>query len=270
MAELPKLTCVVTLSGGVDFTVVRGEGGDLAVYTVTLGDGDYFILGDGTADDLLREIEDEVIAQAPSMGSFAATLDTITGLVGLGMTVIGQTATLDFAGGSSSTNALFIQALFRYPSPPTTVALSIVNSLGSRTHDGGFYPCRAEIDDMQRKAADSSQTRTDAGQVTTAFYFTHIEHRLSILADANPEALVANEYHAWDALSVNCLQQGKRFRYYRDKTITTVFAEITNPLGFFTLVAIKETVMFDPLAKLLSRGWYQHFAFDFECFAYVA
>jgi hypothetical protein len=259
-----KITGVITLSSA-GLTAQRTNGGDTTVYDVSLTDGDWFVIGDATASDLLEELESKIqaVGGGTPFANLAITLDS-AGIVSMVLGA-GETGTLDWTANGGATD---VRDWLRYSG--STTSLTDVASSGSRTHKAGFYPARSAIDDLERYPSASVQAIADNGQAYTLSYPSRTEWNLTILAsEANPQALVHNEFTALDDLMRNHAQQGKRFRYYRDVTVSTAYAQVTNPKGFLELVPIVP-LDWNPLSGLLEQGWYQYFRQALDSLVYVA
>ena len=266
MATLPKITGVITLASA-GFTVARLEGGDTATYNVSLTDGDWFVAGDDQTGDLIKEIEDKVkaVGGGTPFANFECRLNTVTSIGQVDMVLAaGESATLTWGGHTGATD---VRDWLRFSG--ATTGLSQVAALGTRVHKTGFYPTYVTIEDLRHFPDLSTQSRSDSGVVNTVSYTSLTEHRLTVHADGNPQAGAFNEYHDLRWLVVNHLQQGKRFRYYRDRTVTAAYVEVTTPTGFFTLVPILP-LPFDPVNNQMSEGWYQHWEYDIDAFEYVS
>jgi hypothetical protein len=236
-------------SESVSFALTDG----VAPVVIALDDDDYF------PDELAAEIQSKVIASHANYANFLCSVSTSTGIFSM---VLGAGETALIAWDSDST---ILRDWMRYSGVSTS--LSDVPNLGSRVHKVGVYLAHTAEEDLFLRDAPSTQTRTDNGQVNTVAYATRAEHRIGILFQGPPRQTSYTEYDAVEEFFIDHLQLGRRYRFYPDRTVTTVFAKVSNPFGYHTLVG-DLPIEFDP--SPVKTGWYQWFRHDWRSFVYVA
>lgn len=283
MSTLAKFMGYYEIAAGEQFQIARNEGGDTSTYTISLdnggsalqvwpsGDGD--TATDGTGD-LLKRIEDQV--QAAGGGTpftnFTATIDTSTGLTSFALGA-GETATLTWTGGNGATN---LRDFLRLGSSTTSTINDTPStgngSLSSRVHELGFYPQWCLVEDLPRKPFETVQTRADGGQVFTISYAQHLEHEIAVIFQGGWRETSAKELHDLEELVEDHLAQGKRFRFYPDKTQTNAYTRLgtsSQVYGYHVLVASAEDLDAWQLEPEID-GWYERFRLEWLSFEYVS
>lgn len=247
----------------VGFRIRRTNGADQAWYDVAITDGNYWVLGDATTGDLLRDPTNGLEAKIKAVGggtpfaNFSLTVDTSTGIVSavLGS---GETGELDWDGHSGgSLDATEVRDNLRYSGD---LSLSDVAVDGSRCHRAGFYPVYVAVNDLKFITEFAFQRVSDTGKAWSLSYQTRTDWEITFQTkDSNPYDTVYNEYHALEDLFINHLMKGKGMRYYRDKTVTSAFADVSAPTGYLNLVMRTRNFRFRLQDYLREDGYYDSF-----------
>jgi len=242
----------------VSFSVQRLNGGDLASYPVTLTDGDYYLSDDGTATDLIKEIEDEVhTAGGAAWANFEMTI-TSAGLVGMKIGS-GELGVLTW-----STRGEELRDWLRYSGASEN--LSITYAYGDRCHAFGFYPAKCIVEDLPIQVETKSVSVADDGTIETHWYASRQQRAVRIRYAGGPESTSWVEMYALDDLWDDCWKVGREFRFYRDTATTTAWVRKTNPDGYRTWVILGPQ---DREPTPLQAGWYAWFEDSFTFGEYV-
>lgn len=230
---------------GVSFQI-QNVGGAGPVRTITIADGDWYVLGDATTGDLVQEIVDQVQAHA-ELAAFASSVSS-DGVVSFTMdddTVITWT-----------TSGESLRDLLRFSG--STTAFDAAGVSGARTHLGGLYPSSAIVTDLPDDEQLVSQSLVDSGDPQTHSYGTREATVWEMTIEGQPYTDAAyNEFHALASFIKDWCGAGRRFRYYRDASQTAAYAEVSNPNGYIVRVADAESVRrWHPVP--LVGGWYAY------------
>lgn len=224
------------------------------IRTLSIPDGIYYALGDGTAQDLCAVIEAEALAAGAELAvlSCSVTADgSFVFAVGVG-DVLEITWTV-------TTSATELRDDLRFSGAVTTVAPT---STGSQPVRGSYFPIRAIVEDLAANETVGSQAVADDGTAETITYALQVGHRLEVHAEGQPYAGAVNEYTALQSFVEDHAAKGCRFRYYRDAANTTPYT-IANPGGYSIWRAAFRSVQdWAPVPYI--AGWYQHFRWSFR------
>ena len=243
-------------------------------------DGYAYMSADGGNTDILSRltklINDDAFPAMTVTGAVGVTLDTTTGIVSI---------TWDDAGAAGA-----LQIKFEHPTTPLVNPTSYFfhNALrlttaqngtitiagggagvvtGTRCHGYGLYPLRYLMSDISEWQARVSQAVPDQGQVQTLRSAMLEIYRLGIRIDkAYPRAALFNEFHALVDFLDNAAS-GRPFRVYPDKTVTTAYADASNPYGYRVWVLDKDSANWRPEPAV--DHFYKVFDVDLKCWQWV-
>lgn len=256
------------------------------------GSGYYYGSGDGTSTDLLKKIKD-TLNTALSSTAWVTTLGYATATVNcylnsdkvftITASVMTNDIELKFANpdfpdsDDDSLNLVNFTRLVSYPDPTVNTdnpdVLLKVSTLtggglsGIRQHGYSLYPNIYLIDDLSEYEPRVEQAVPDYGSVETLR--TAILERKSIgikLDRAYPRSSVWNDYNALVDFMDNA-SSGKPFRLYPDTTVTTEFAEKTNPFGYDVLVLDKESMKWKPQPSV--NNWYKFMETSLKAWRFI-
>lgn len=217
----------------ISFAIQRTDIGGQPVRTIDVPDGTYYMLDDGSSEDLLQVVEGLVTAHA-ELDQFRLRFNPSipeAGIAQMVMNTIGHTATLTW-----TSNGVDLRDWLRFPTA-STVAVTDIETTGERMVRGLFIPRhhRSAIQDLIGDLPEASQAYSDDRTVMNTVTFAEARRwQLEFGCAGSPFATVAEEYHAFRDL-VRLISSGLGFRYYRDRTTSAKWAEITEPTGYSQL-----------------------------------
>jgi hypothetical protein len=216
----------------VEFTIQRTDIGGQPTRTISVPDGTYYMLGDGSAEDILGVVQDLVTTHG-ELSEFRLRFNPSEPELGIAqavMNTIGQTATLTWTA-----NGVDLRDWLRFGG--ASLAVTDIESVGSRMVRGLFIPRhhRSAIQDLIGDIPEASQAYSDDRMVMNTVTFAEPRRwQLEFGCAGSPFATVATEYHAFRDL-VRLISSGLGFRYYRDRTNSAPWAEIDEPAGYSQL-----------------------------------
>lgn len=218
-------------ASGVQFQAQEGAN---PTRTITIPDGWYYPLGDGSADDLLDTINDELAsAGGGELG------DCVFEMSSTGVARIDDNGTPVTITWTSDGEGL--RDLLRFSGATQVTTGTPVSA--ERVHLGGYYPVRCAVEDIEETTVLASQSEADDGSLENITYATRSGHRLVMQAnEASPYALAYNEYHALRSFVLDWAGQGRRFRWYRNASETAEYSAVSNPDGWQTFKAVLSSV----------------------------
>lgn len=267
----PKLQVAIRLPDVLTINVRAHDTGtntdvDLAA-AAAVGQLFWILDGSSGSSDLLQFLETEINAALGTLGSGATvtwTLDDSTGLV----QVLAVSANVDLTWDTSDGTGPWLRDLLGYVRPGDSVGITastIGNVVGERTFSGGFFPRLCASTDLPRTESDVVQAVSSNGRVETTNYGVINAREITVqLRQASPFTTVWGEFTALQSFLLEA-KSGRPFRYYRDKSNAGVFAPVTNPLGYQTLVADPDDTEEDLVP--LRGNYYQ--AFEKKIYARV-
>lgn len=236
---------ITAASWTFDWTDAANPGGT----TLSITDGDYYVLGDGSADDLLAEMKTRVDAVATSTLNY-----TIADDGRVGFSVAAGTATISATAGGGSV-ALGAALGFTVATLPLTTAYTYSTNAAA-TIAVSPLPARVDIPTtMGRRSASEADffnrsvltLSSTVQRYSTAFRFDGPHRSSSHVA-----------YYMWRSFFKEVIQPGVLCRWYPDVTqSTTAYVERTNPYGYH-LGRVTSPTMFTPREVIPSwYRWYQ-------------
>lgn len=225
------------------FTVHPSVG---APVPISIPDGTYYILDDGSAEDLLDAINDACTAAGVNV-SMALVSGFVRITIGAGVTAV------VFAGDDLSYALGFRTAI----SPIVSVTASYRPAY---TFDGEGLA----VEDLEQPEALASKAMTDT-RVYTSHYGQRDWRRVRIFFSGQPRSSdPGEEYYALQTLFEVALSKGHQFRYYPDTSIYTgAYNELLparRSYGY-QVYTHQEPQRFAPSPRV--SGWYGHF--DIVC-----
>lgn len=227
-----ELKLVVALvSQNVSFQIQRTDIGGQPVRTINIPDGEYYFLDDSSSEDLIRTIRSQVTSY-PELSQFTIgwASDEVEGVIALSMGS-GHTATLTWTA-----DGVDLRDWMRFE-PVAALGLGLVAKESTRPVRGLFVPQhhRSAISDLPVDEYETSQSYSDDRTTIETLVFAQPRAwELELGFAGSPFGVVAEEYHALRDV-VSLLSTGHGFRYYRDRTNSAAWAEITEPTGYSQL-----------------------------------
>ena len=229
---------------GVEFDIQRTVGGVGGSHTITLPDGTYYWSRDAASDDLADALQDLIRAAHADFTGFRVSCSADDGKISL------QTGagTVVITWGSDGEE---LRDWMRLSGSTTTVTAGGVTA--ARTAAYAYYPERALVEDLPSIVESESIATADDGTTEAHHYGSAGQRDMTIQFAGYPEGAAWNEHEAVRDFWSDVWSQGKVFRYYKDSTVLTAWARVTNPNGYrsFQKLTPKD---FQPSA--LRAGWY--------------
>ena len=229
---------------------------------VAIPDGRFYILGDGTPEDLLKVINDAIAAADPFVDNINFTLNASSHKVEINGQPGGEgNVNVDWTGASGG-DAKALQEYLRYVVTPTVVPEETL-IVAVRIHAGGVYEIRSAIDDLPARHFDVNQNRFDRGQVEAVFTASHDDYRLAIGYVGGERDSTFSQFADVDDAH-GYITQGWRFRWYFDDTNLSPYVEVANPNGYHILKL--DTARSPFLPRVRGENRYNKFRLDLRCF----
>lgn len=193
--------------------------------TVTLTDGTYYLSDDGGADDLIAHLETQINAAPVVADTVAVSIDA-DGLVSIVNS--SDTSAYTITWGA---NGAALQSVLRFSG--ATTGFSDTAATGSRAARYFAHtdrPTRVDIpiDRKNRQldeSDDGSMRATSVGPIITR-YLAQVRYR------GPHRTTTANGHTEFKDFFATTIGPGRTFRWYPDTTVTTAWAELTNPFGY--------------------------------------
>lgn len=225
----------------------------------------YFPTGDGSSSCLLQHVKTTLNAWLAGAGSSSATVDYDVGTDGR-VSWGAAGANLEISWADSGANGTWWREILGYVDPVYASGLSLeagITETATRVCYGSLYPFWSTAEDVPEEDGDTVWGVPEAGLAQVTNFSEDRWRRLTInLSQAAPNTPSWNEFTALARL-LRQLRSGLPFRYYRDRTVTTAFAEVTNADGYHTLRADPKTSDLRP--KSSTRGRWQYIKHDLYC-----
>lgn len=251
MANRPRLIVSTYLP---DTLTIELNPADVAAVDVDLASAlRFFVLNEtSNADDLLKHITDASHAALSGGGSTAQIVWDIDedGKVGLKAKSIDITLTWDTGDGSGT----WLRDYLGFVNDPTTLALTNIGfQRAARTHLGGLYPLICTVTDIRGREEDIAQSRPTGTGGAATDHTTEYGGRDTLLVevrltDAYPHTTTWNEFTQLE-FYLQEAKKGMPWRYYRDTTVLTPWARVSNALGYHEVVLDKKSAPLDPTPK---------------------
>lgn len=253
---------------------VRRDGGawqvvDLSSAAASRGRSSYFVLGDGSTEDLLDFLSGEINAALSAAGgsgafSFLFSADGSLGQGGIVRYAQSEGVDVDIAftdptmGGSTATSTWVRDWLRMVDGTPAAITLTnLVIYNGFRSHAFGVYPTYLAFEDLDEVMVRGSQAIPDQGTPFTLKLAERTLHHLGIrLGQALPRSSTWNEYDQMKDW-INFASRGWVFRHYPKTTVTAAYAQNTTPYGYREYVLDKESWNWRPQPAY--GNWYKQF-----------
>lgn len=252
---------------------VRRDGGawaavDISSEASSRGRSSYYVLGDGTTEDLLDFLADEIntaLVAAGGSGTWAFTLST-DGTYGQGGIVRytqteGVDVDLSFVdpASSSSATSTWVRDWLRMAtgSPDSISTTSGVTYDGFRSHAFSVYPTYLAFEDLDETVIRGSQAVPDEGTPFSLKLAARTLHHLGIrLGQALPRSTTWNEYDQLQDF-LDFASRGWVFRHYPRDTVTAAYVQNTTPYGYREYVLDRESWSWRP--EPAYGNWYKQF-----------
>jgi len=196
-------------------------------FNVVITDGDYFVIDDGAADDLITVVGQAIAFEDPELSTFGISLNQTTGIV-----TVSDGGSVGFTITWAS--AIAIRDILGFTGA-TTVIASGGSTAAATSHLFGFYPSCTAIDDIQDRTPETAHLVPDNDSVQGIWFGDQVNHTLTLAFDGGPRKLVSAEWEQMDDFMLRAMK-GQTFRYYADVTVITAYVQVTNPDGFLQLV----------------------------------
>ena len=222
----PKYLASVTIVAGANQIRADDSG---AAFDITIDPGDYYISGDGTASDLLDEIEGELNGN----GTDTWALSISGGKVSIECDAAWS---VDW---SDTTNTTFDGAILGFDTSADSSAGAGVSVEADYQHQYGFYPAHPVLNDTERTYA-SPVVQVESQGVTFNTY-TAGEHRylreITHLAEPSYKTYVDSSYTNESFYSFyQLIRDGRELRFYPDSAVTgtydTLYPELSTMRRF--------------------------------------
>lgn len=270
MSRKYKLAAAVRVEPNTAFWVRENISGPWS--KVTVAEGLWYILGDGTSRDLLAVLEEDINhALSPTSVAFSI-VNSATNFKG--RVYLENTGSVGFEmnrtdpAASDTDEAQDLWDWFRWTSD---LSLNVGGGrFGGYCHAGGLYPEVYALSDEGALMPHVSQSKPDEGDPQTLNVGRAEKHNLSIrLTQSYPrnDTAARNDYHAMRDLMDNFLAKGRPFRFYPDRDVTAAYDEASEQYGYTTYVLDKDSMEWRPDPAF--GVWYNAWDMDLEMWTYT-
>lgn len=266
MAESGQIRAMVAFLSEDDettFQIQRTDGGPYSARYITLPDGLYYPSGDGTASDLLQAIIDQIEAHAEFVGEIQITVDTDTGLIGIGMAT--GTATITWGAGGTRLRDWWALAVWGEAS----MTIGAVAKAGSRAVTATMHPTLILIEDLLSIEPEVDTLLSSEGAMETIVHESPktIARARLILKGGHRRASARGERN--DAISFfDYASAGLPLRIYYDRDVSAAYVEFSEPDGYETYWLHEDDRMWAD--ELAFGDWYEYYERGFKLRLYVA
>jgi hypothetical protein len=239
-----KLVAAVRVPDPSAIYVNEKNGGGIPKITINLVPGLWYVLGDGSANDLLQMIMNVATVADSELSELLFSLAAVPG-VGTVVRhkmqgIILNSIKLHWIDPDlSGPDALQTQADLRLESHGTSYTLAGLNKDGDMTHLGGFYPVWYLVEDLEEDEFNGSQFVPDVGNPTTLLVAMRGLHRLRLRTEGRPRDSGQNEYQDlkrwWRHAAA-----GFPFRLYADADATDPY-DSTDRRGYQSAMLTEES-----------------------------
>jgi len=238
---MPVMIAGQCYADGWHLTVVPIAGADVVV---AIPNGTYYLLGDGTAVDLLHAVN-----TALAGAGFAGVVFSLLASGFVRITIAGVTGLKDFTLAFRRTLG------FRIDISPIASITADYRPLVTYV-DGALA-----VEDLEEPEALVARAETDE-RVYTSVYGSRVRRNVQLYFTGFPRSSTpGEEYYGLRGLFDEVLAQGRQFRYYPDTSVTTLAylptLPATRPWGYQVYTHDSPQV-FNAAPRV--PNWYQHWA----------
>lgn len=242
--QIPKYLASVTLTSANNALVIDDGSG---AHTVSITAGTYYVSGDDAADDLLKRIKTDFDTASSGHGTWTVALASNV------VTFSCNTSSsshwhVDFSSGSTTFTPAILGA----------TSIDVITGADAATTACPYrsqylwvpdYPVAS--DTFQQGKSPVSQSQAKSGRNWTVKQGTATDRRIVVHENEpfyNALPLTSATYTNRDFQGFwEACNDGRVVRYYPDNSVSTVFAEHSNPKGYYVCVLDEEScAKFEP------------------------
>lgn len=220
--------------------------------TITITDGTYYLSGDDTSDDLLKEIQDQMDG-AGFGNTFDVTIDS-DGIVSIACVGVGSYTITWTSNGTT------LRDILRFSGATTNFTDTAASgSQAARYFAHTDRPTRIDVPIVfgrmsMSEADDGTLPGVDAGPVISRYL-------VQVRYTGPHRTTTANGHTEFLDFFRTTIKPIRKFRWYPDNTVTTAYAELTNPFGYHV---VKERRMNEYRPREVIRNSYTWYFLDFD------
>jgi hypothetical protein len=230
--------------------------------TVTLTDSsatqEWYLSGDDGADDFVKHLEDQ-INDATVMADTATVSISSTGVISISSSAGSYTITWGVTGAALQAVLRMQGATTNFSTTPATGQTAAADPWAARYFAHADRPTRRDIPaDTGRmsmaEADDGTLSGVDAGPI--------IRRYMAQVRYTGPHrSTVPNGNTEFKDFFATTIKPIRKFRWYPDTTVTTPWADITNPWGYHV---VKEKKMREYIPREVIANDYTWYFLDFD------